>query len=69
MRPLEITVLSKKYIFTMICALSKYVILIPIPQASAEEVCLKILEKIIPTFSVFKLLVSESDLHFKNKLI
>uniref|UniRef100_A0A0N4ZXX7 Integrase catalytic domain-containing protein n=1 Tax=Parastrongyloides trichosuri TaxID=131310 RepID=A0A0N4ZXX7_PARTI len=67
--PLMLTSSGNKYIFTLVCALSKYVILTPLQGATSEDVITVLVEKIFPNYGVFSILVTDSGLHFKNDLM
>uniref|UniRef100_A0AAF5DFL6 RNA-directed DNA polymerase n=1 Tax=Strongyloides stercoralis TaxID=6248 RepID=A0AAF5DFL6_STRER len=67
--PLGLTSSGNKYIVTMVCGLSKFVILSALQHITAEDIGNLLVEKVFPSFGVFDLLVTDCGLPFKNELM
>lgn len=60
---------QNKYICTIICELTKYLVAIPIPNKEASTVAKAIFEGFITTFGPMKSIVTDQGTEFKNELI
>jgi transposase InsO family protein len=67
--PLETTEEGHRYILTAQDCLTKYVILTPVKQATAEEVARVLTEKIICYFGPPAALLTDQGTHFQNRLL
>ena len=67
--PKEVTRLDNQYILTIQDNFSKYCILAPTKQATAEEVTRVLMEKLISYFGTPAVIISDQGTHFVNKIM
>lgn len=67
--PLPTTENNNKFILTLICDLSKYLICIPMPNKESKTVAKAIVENVVLIYGLFKSMKTDLGSEFKNSLI
>lgn len=67
--PLTTTNLGNKYILTLICDLSKYLICVPIPNKEANTIARAIVENVILNYGPVKSIRTDLGTEYKNSVV